>query len=125
MKTRSHIDFHFVEEHQRPIDARLKNWAIWCNGSGAPATSPMFRLIPACREVRGDVNAGLSTVDRMDAALLAKAVATLPAPHRSALNWAYVKPVNPRRACRDLGTTMEGLALLLRDGRQMLINRKA
>jgi DNA-directed RNA polymerase specialized sigma24 family protein len=64
-------------------------------------------------------------VDRLDAAQIAKAVATLPVKHRSALNWHYVKPVSPKRACQALGESMEGLALLVRDGRQILINKKA
>jgi hypothetical protein len=123
MKTRM-VDFHAVEAHQREIDARLQNWGRWCNGTSSPNTSPMFRLTPSPPRVRGDLNIGGVTVDRADAAMIAKGVAALPAPHRAAVNWAYVKPVSPRRACQAIGTTMEGLALLLRDGRQMLINRE-
>ncbi|WP_219209461.1 hypothetical protein [Variovorax boronicumulans] len=118
------VDFHVVEEHQRAIDLRLSNWARWCNGTASPQCSPMFRLTPSPPRVRGDLNANGVAVDRMDAATVAKAVAALPAPHRAAVNWAYVKPVSPHRACSALGTSMQGLAMLLRDGRQMLINRQ-
>lgn len=123
MKTKA-IDFHAVEQHQREIDARLRNWGIWCNGSTAPMTSPMFRMTPPPPRVRGDLAYMSNNVDRMDAAAMAKAVAALPGPHRTALNWCYVKPVSPKRACQALGTTMDGLAMFVRDGRQMLINRK-
>lgn len=115
------IDFHQVEPHQREIDQRLLNWGKWCNGGDAPAVSPMFRMCPPPPRVRADVKP--TTVDSGDACKIAKAVSALPAPHRAAVNWAYVKPTTPLKACRALGTTMAGLALLLRDGRQMLINR--
>ncbi len=120
------IDFHQVEPHQRQIDARLANWARWCNGTHAPTTSPMFRMTPPPPRVRGEMayqSAGL--VDRMDATKIAKAVAALPEKHRAAINWHYVKPVSPKRACGAIGINMEGLANLVRDGRQMLINRGA
>lgn len=123
MKTREAVDFHAVEPHQREIDGRLRNWGLWCNGSNVPMTSPMFRMAPPPPRVRGDMAYSSVSVDRMDAAKIAKAVAALPASHRAAINWSYVKPVSPKRACQAIGTSMEGLALLVRDGRQMLINR--
>ena len=125
MKTRESVDFHAVEPHQREIDGRLRNWGLWCNGTTVSLTSPMFRMTPPPPRVRGDMAYSLNVVDRMDAAKVARAVAALPAPHRAAINWSYVKPVSPRRACQAIGTTMDGLQQLVRDGRQMLINRKA
>jgi hypothetical protein len=121
--TGSRIDFHAVEEHQREIDARLINWGRWCNGSTALGVCPMFRMVPPPPRVRGDLSLTSDSVDGADAALIAKAVVALPSSHRAAVNWAYVKPVNPRKACVAMGTNMAGLAQLLRDGRQMLINR--
>lgn len=118
------IDFHAVEPHQREIDRRLANWGRWCNGSSAPMTSPMFRMTPPPPRVRGEMAyQSADTVDRMDAARVAKAVAALPPDHRTAINWHYVKPVSPKRACERLSCSMERLAQLVRDGRQMLINR--
>lgn len=119
------IDFHRVEPAHRAIDVRLRNWGLWCNGTSQSITSPMFRMTPPPPRVRGEVAYCGYSVDRMDAAHVAKAVAALPACHRAAINWSYVKPVNPKRACQAIGTSMAGLAALLRDGRQMLINRGA
>jgi len=118
---RQEVDFHQVEPHQRDIDRRLLNWGKWCNGSSTPSVSPMFRLCPPPPRVRGDAKP--SSVDSADATRIAKAVSALPENHRHAINWAYVKPVNPSKICRKIGTSKEGLAKLLRDGRQMLINR--
>lgn len=122
MKTRQHIDFHAVEPHQREIDARLANWAKWCRGSGSSECSPMFRLVPPPARVRSDI-AYSDTIDRMDAQKVAKGVTALPVPHCAAINWHYVTPTNPKKACRSIGCSMEGLYQLVRDARQMLINR--
>lgn len=127
MRRDDYIDFHAVEEKHLAIHQRLLNWALWCNGSGAPSTSPMFRLYIASARARSHdgITYGASSVDKMDAAKIAKAVAALPEHHRHAVNWCYVKPIAPIRAARAIGVSLDGLALLLRDGRQMLINRKA
>lgn len=123
MKTKE-IDFHAVEEKHRAIHARLENWARWCNGSPVREINPMFRLYIAPARARGDYGAASCLpIDRQDAARIAKAVIALPAPHRAAINWSYIKPVSPRRAAQALATSLDGLALYVRDGRQMLINR--
>ena len=126
MATKLDIDFHRVEEKHTRIHARLQNWATWCNGRSAPSVSPMFRLYRASARSRGAEHTwATSAVDGMDAQRIAKAVAKLPEPHRRALQWSYVKPVSPRRAAIEMNCTLEGLSLLVRDGRQMLINRDA
>lgn len=124
MKRDLHIDFHVVDEKHHAIHARLLNWAAWCSGGlGAPASAPGFELYVSPARAKAQ-SAGTPAVDRMDAARIAKGVYALPAPHRAALNWCYLKPVNPGRACREVGTNMAGLAQLVRDGRQMLVNRR-
>ena len=126
MKTRPMVDFHTVDPHQRQIDARLANWAAWCNCSwGAPASCPMFRMVPPPPRVRGEIAYGARIVDKMDAAKIAKAVFGLPEKHRKAIHWAYVRPVGPEKKRKELGVTMEGLYQLLSDGRQMLMNQGA
>lgn len=126
MAVKTSIDFHAVEAKHHEIHARLQNWARWCNGRAAPSISPMFSMVRSAARARGAEHTwALSAVDGLDAQRIAKAIGHLPQPHRLALSWCYLKPINPRRAAQDQGTTLEGLALLLRDGRQMLINRDA
>lgn len=126
VRTKTEIDFHAVDPKHAEIDRRLTNWGRWCNGSGGPSSSPMFRLFRSPARVRADYGTNVSVpVDKSDAIRLSKAVIALPAPHRAAINWSYVRPVNPRRAAAAIGTTLEGLMLLVRDGRQMLVNRNA
>lgn len=127
MAVRTEPDFHAVEQKHNEIHARLQNWARWCNGSeGGGSCSPMFRLYQAPARARSAEHTWSSvSVDGMDAQRIAKAVALLPEPHRRALHWSYIKPINPRRAAAEQGTSLDGLQLLVRDGRQMLVNRKS
>ena len=125
MAVKVSIDFHAVEAKHAAIHARLENWARWCNGSSGGSASPMFRLYRTPARARGAEGTWSTVaVDGMDAQRIAKAVTHLPEPHRRALHWSYIKPINPRRAAAEQGTTMEGLALLVRDARQMLVNRR-
>ena len=122
-----HVDFHLVPAHQFEMDARLRNWGTWCNSRTAIASSsPMFRLSPPSivsrREYQSSSRAG-DAVDRSDAVCIARAVTALPYPQATALNWYYVKPVAPRRAAESLGLSYEGLAALVIEARQALINR--
>lgn len=126
MAVKLDIDFHAVEAKHHQIHTRLQNWATWCNGTFSSPGSPMWRFARSAARARGAEHTwATSVVDGMDAQRIAKAVGHLPEPHRKALNWSYLKPINPRRAASEQGTTLVGLALLVRDARQMLLNRGA
>lgn len=117
------VDFCQVEEPHKDIDKRLENWARWCQGgpTGSNA-SPMFRLYRPDNFERGPMG---TPVDGTDAQRIAKALHRIPVLNRAAINWHYVKPVGPAKVCKALGLSLEGLALSVRDGRQMLINIRA
>lgn len=118
---RDAIDFHLVPDHQLAIHWRLVNWSRWCNGRPGNNCSPMFRGYRST-DVWSAPEIG-TPVDKLDAAKVAKAVVALPEKHRAAVNWHYVKPVAPMRAARELAVSLAELAQLVRDGRQMMINR--
>lgn len=120
---RDAVDFTAVPTHQREIDARLANWARWSSNRGGNSASPMFRLYRASEQWGHEATA--TVVDGLDAQKIQKAVGQLPTPHRLALSWCYIKRNNPRKAAASLGETMDGLARLIGDARQMLINRRA
>ncbi len=127
--SRTYIDFNAVPEEHRQIDARLANWGRWCHGSVAREISPMFRMVapePMDRaQAREARQRQQLQIDHLDAARIHAAVIHLPLPHRSALNWIYVKPwMAPKRACQVIGTSLVELGRLLTDGRQMLLARK-
>lgn len=122
MKRDAFVDFFEVAPHQREIHGRLENWAVWCYSGGGSSASPMFRLYRAPDHWQRAPER--RSADPKDAALIAKGVAALPVLHREALQWNYVTGGGPTAVRKRLGVTAEGLMQLIRDGRQMLINRR-
>lgn len=124
---RATADFGEVSPEHAEMDARLENWGRWCNSRERPKVAAGFSMagFDSFTE-RSDRTYGALTqvsVDGAAAQVIAKAVAHLPGPHRSAVQWNYVKKRDPRGAARSLGVTLPQLAALVIDGRQMLINR--
>lgn len=116
------VDFHYIEENHRHIDGVLKNWASWVTPRAPSWVSPMFRMAKSntrqwhAPEIR-------ETCDVIGAMQMEKAVSKLPEPHRTAIRWHYVIRCSPTAACRELGLSHAGLYGVVRDGRQMLVNR--
>lgn len=126
---RDSIDWHMIPERQLAMHDRLLNWARWCRGPSSADVSPMFRLYRATDANQGDgqrygLRSTVDPVDSRDATKIARGVGLLPEPHRLSLQWFYVRPVAPARACREIATTQAGLVQLVHDGRCMLINRR-
>ena len=65
-----------------------------------------------------------TAIDIIAAQAAQKAVTHLPQRNRLAISWCYIKRNSPRAAAQSLGESIEGLALLIRNGRQMLVNRR-
>lgn len=120
---RDAIDFHAVPEHQLAMHDRLTNWARAQRSREGQSCAPMFRQYRSSDQWAAP--AASSPVDQRDAAKINKAWQQLPGNHRAAVKWHYVTPGSPSKACRAIGCTMDDLARLVVDGRQMLINRKA
>lgn len=120
MRRDKFVDFFYVPERQQEIHRRLENWAQSCFSSGGSSASPMFRLYRPDNFERGTPSI---PVDTHDATKIAKGVAMLPAPHRQALSWNYIQGGSPHKMRQKLGVTLDGLMLLITDGRTMLINR--
>lgn len=120
MKTRA-VDFHHVEEHQRAIDARLLNWAAWVRPRAQSWCSPMFRQAQS-NSRQWHAPEPKAALDLIGAQAMEKAVSKLPEKHRDAIRWHYVYNSAPHKMCRHLGVSLDGLAQLVRDARQMLMN---
>lgn len=118
------INFDYVEPHHEAIDASLRNWARWVKGGhGNRDVHPMFRQYRPDNWER-DVSPH-DPIDALKAADMQKAVGRLPEKHRHAIGWVYVIGGSPRRQAQKLAVSLDGLYMLIRDGRQMLINRGA
>jgi len=116
----SSVDFHYVPPEQAAIHERLLNWAKWVNGSGHPASSPMFASYRST-EVWAAPEAG-QPVDSLDAKRLESAIATLGLVERYAVRWHYIgsSRLSPPRACRQIGLSKQALAQAVIDGRESL-----
>lgn len=118
---RDAVDFFVVEDKHLIIHKRLENWARWNYSSGGSSTQPMFRLYVSDEHWEGP--AVSIPVDILCASDMQKGVSALPIKHRQSLNWNYLRPGSPRREAQRLGESLEGLVHLIRNARQMLINR--
>ena len=118
------VDFGYVEPAHREIDAWLINWARWSMNRAGNSCSPMFRQYRStdANQVYGLLAA--ESIDVIAAQAAQKAVAHLPTKNRLAISWCYIKRNNPKQAAQSLGESLAGLAMLVRNGRQMLVNRR-
>jgi hypothetical protein len=124
---KEYVDFAAVPPSQWSMHDRLENWARWCRGSQRQVGgcgSPMFELYRSTEAKRKYGEETSVPVDNKDATRLAVGVAALPDKHRRALHWCYLHPRSPGGQAYELGVDKAGLAQLVRDGRQMLINRR-
>lgn len=122
--TRAYVDFSHVSEKHREIDKRLYNWAAWCVVHGGRFVQPMFRNYRS-DESFDDVHAQQKPlpIDPSDALKIERAVVMLPESHKLATVWFYRIKTQPMRACKALGVSRAGLAELIGDARQILLNR--
>ncbi len=124
---RDSIDFHAVPDHQQAMHERLMNWGRWCNGTPGRSVAPMFKQYrPRHFNPLDHVP---SPVDQVGAAKIQAAVVLLCLQSDAgtvmakALQWNYVKPVNPGRMARNLGISAFELAEAVIEGRQALMDR--
>lgn len=118
---REMTDFYMVDDAHIAIHERLNNWATWCRGSTRAGVHPMFRMYRPDNWERDMQTA--KAMDPLDAARVQKGVAALPEKHRHSVQWFYVLSGPPKVAARQLAVSVQGLSDLVRNSRQMLINR--
>lgn len=122
MKREENFDFFAVAPQHFALHERLLNWARYVSSNGRQTVQPMFRSYRST-EIWAQSRDRLVT-DPLDGHKIEKAVSALPDKHRDAIRWSYVWfRIPPQKMCRYLAVTRAGLALLVRDGRVMLLNR--
>lgn len=128
MRKKQYVDYNHVPFDQEEMHNSLLNWARWINsGVGGWACHPMWKpciakemeVLRQRREVEPEEPVRID-----DAVAMERAVAALPEKHRKAVRWNYVFKHNPLAACKAIAVSKDELARLVRDGRQMLINRE-
>jgi DNA-directed RNA polymerase specialized sigma24 family protein len=118
-------DFFLVEDHQLAIHGRLENWSRWVEHrrlKGGKQHPMWAKSVSNARQWHEpDLR---EPTDELDGLAMEKGVAMLPEKHKQAIRWSYVFRGGPLNMARRLGVSKEGLMQLVRDGRQMLINRR-
>lgn len=122
MPAKPSIDFHYIDPKHAEIHGRLEDWAISCHGPRGSSATPMFRLFRSSYTMVA--REALRPIDHLDAKKVGQGVAALPIPHRLSIHWCYIIRNSPKKACQEIGTNLPGLARLIHDGRQMLVNRR-
>lgn len=117
-----HIDFNAVSFAHEPIHERLTNWARWVRPRASSWVHPMWRNYKPDNWYR--VVSENSGLDPLDAQAVEKGVSALPDAHKFAIRWCYVYGGQPRKAAQHVGESLEGLQVLIVQGRSMLINRR-
>lgn len=121
---REAIDFFVVESHQLEIHDRLLNWARWVRPRHQHWEHPMWKQGRSNARQWHQPVVG-EGIDPLDGQRVEKAVSALPVAYRTAIRWCYVKCDSPHKIRRELAVTADGLLKLIRDARQMLLNREA
>lgn len=118
-----YVDFNYIEPGHQAVDAWLVNWARWSMNRGGSGVQPMFRYYRStdAAQIYGALSA--NPVDAIAGQAAQKAVTGLPVKHRLAISWCYIKRTKPRLAAQSLGESLPGLQVLIRNARQMLVNR--
>lgn len=112
-----------MPEEQKAIDARLENWASYVRVKSPSWVSPIWKLGKSNgRQWHQPEHRPMC--DTLDGHVIEKAVYALPALHCSALRWFYVYRYGEQKFRRETGLTRDGLVQVLKDARQMLINRR-
>lgn len=120
---RDAVDYFLVPDGQLEIHSRLEDWARWVKvRPHGWQVAPMFRQYrsKAWQWEAPVVRAQLNIPEALE---IERTVSALPDKHRTALRWCYVICSGPSAVCRDLGVSKSGLATLISEGRQMVVNR--
>lgn len=119
------IDLHHVPARHDEIHRRLEEWARWVRVRPIGwFQQPMFRMYQSkARQWDPEPHIPVA-INGMDALEVERAVSMLPEKNRTVIRWAYVYGWVPaKKVQRELALTHDGLAVMLRDGRDMVKNR--
>lgn len=116
-------DFQYVAPEQKAMDTRLDNWARWVHVRPQAWVSPIWKLGKSNGRQWHEPELR-PTCDQQDGSKMEIAVRALPDVHMRSLRWFYVYRYSEQKFRREAGLTRDGLVQVLKDARQMLINRR-
>jgi len=112
-----YVDFIKLDDDERNIDKRLRNWAQWVRPSrGLGAVHPMFRWYRPTEHWEGLGNK--SGCDLPDAEAVEKVMRDLSQTERLAIKWYYIEFSSPTKLCKNLNISLDELRQLVKRGRK-------
>jgi len=116
------LDLHHIDSAHEAVHQRLINWARYVRVTGGGFIQPMWKQGKSSRQWDESPHINIE-VDTLDGHIIEQAVYKLPPNHRSVIRWWYCFNTPEHKVRRELACTHAGLALLVREGRGMLLNR--
>jgi len=114
-----YVDFFALDEGEKKIDRRLKNWAVYVRPRrGFGSVHPMFRWYRPNEIWNGNPNS--FSLDLPDAELVEQTMRKLSPVNRIALKWFYVENIPPTKVCKNLQINLYDLKLFVSNGRKQL-----
>lgn len=112
-----YVDFIKLDDDEKNIDKRLRNWAQWVRPKrGFSAVHPMFRWYRPTEHWQG---LGDKTgCDLPDAEAVEKVMRDLSQTERLAIKWYYIEFSSPTKLCKILKISLEDLRQLVKRARK-------
>lgn len=112
-----YVDFIKLDDDEKNIDKRLRNWAQWVRPKrGFGAVHPMFRWYRPTEHWHG---LGDKTgCDLPDAEAVEKVMRDLSQTERLAIKWYYIEFSSPTKLCKILKISLEDLRQLVKRARK-------
>lgn len=114
-----YVDFIKLDDDEKNIDKRLRNWAIWVRPKrGFGAVHPMFRWYRPTEHWQGIGDK--SSCDLPDAEAVERVMRELPTIERLSIKWYYIEFSSPTKICKVLGLNLNELRMIVRKARKNL-----
>lgn len=114
-------DLTYIPERQAVMHGRLENWARFCRNGQSNHASPMFRLYRSGEQ--WEAAEPSNPVDFTDGMIVNELVKALQTSNRLAVHWFYIERSSPWKAKKRIGVTLDRLAELVIESRDMMACR--
>lgn len=112
-----YVDFVKLDDDEKIIDKRLRNWAIWVRPSrGIGSVHPMFRWYRPTEHWEG--LGDKTSCDIQDAQAIERVMRELSNPERLSLKWYYLEFSSPTKLCKILNLSLDDLRLIVKKARK-------
>jgi DNA-directed RNA polymerase specialized sigma24 family protein len=114
-----YVDFFKLDEDEKKIDKRLRNWAMWVRPKrGFGAMHPMFRWYRPTEHWQN--LSDKTNCDIKDAEAVEKVMRQLTQLERVSIKWYYIELSSPTKICKILKVDLTTLRSIVKKARKSL-----